>query len=424
MAPKKPAPKKTSAKVSSTSKQDAAMASRAPTPAPKLTAAQVSGMRYAAQAAAQYATSTPVKTKTTTTPSGNTKPGNVKPDNTTKVDEEVRVEGGTKVVRTPVLDSKGKVIGYTVTTYNTDGSVASTTFESAGGFEEEDEGIKDSTRDAFAELTNLFTSYGLESLAGEISGYMTEGLTASEALIKLKTNPNGAYAKRFAGNFTRVKNGLNAISEAAYIGLENSYAETLKAYGLGNMINVNRDENYKTFANYIANDMSAVEFKDRISTVVTRVQNSDPGIKATLKSFYPAITDSDLISYFLNPTENLLKLQEKVTASEIGAAAIGAGAGITTNVATATDLAKFGIDQKAAREGYSTIAGILPTSTKLSDIYNQSGIRYAQAEGEAEVFKGSQDAALKRTRLASMERGSFSGSAGRLQTQSKNAGLI
>ena len=45
-------------------------------------------------------------------------------------------------------------------------------------------------------------------------------------------------------------------------------------------------------------------------------------------------------------------------------------------------------------------------------------------EGEAEVFKGSQDAALKRTRLASMERGSFSGSAGRLQTQSKNAGLI
>jgi hypothetical protein len=284
--------------------------------------------------------------------------------------------------------------------------------------------ISDATRDAFAELTNLFTSYGLESLAGEISGYMTEGLTASEALIKLKTNPNGAYAKRFAGNFTRVKNGLNAISEAAYIGLENSYAETLKAYGLGNMINVNRDENYKTFANYIANDMSAVEFKDRISTVVTRVQNSDPGIKATLKSFYPAITDNDLIGYFLNPTENLLKLQEKVTASEIGAAAIGAGAGITTNVATATDLARFGIDQKAAREGYSTIAGILPTSTKLSDIYNQSGIRYAQAEGEAEVFKGSQDAALKRTRLASMERGSFSGSAGRLQTQSKNAGLI
>jgi len=272
--------------------------------------------------------------------------------------------------------------------------------------------ISDATKDAFAMLTDLFNSYGLESLAGEIAGYMAQGFTASEALIKLKTNPNGAYAKRFAGNFTRVKNGLNAISEAEYINLENSYASTLKAYGLGNMVSVNRDDNYKTFANYIAGDISAVEFKDRVSTVVTRVQNADPSIKATLKSFYPEISDADLVSYFLNPKENLLKLQEKVTASEIGAAAVGAGAGITTNVNTATSLARYGVDQATAREGYSTIAGILPTAGKLGDIYGESGVKYGQAEGEAEVFMGRQDAATKRNRLASMERGSFSGSAG------------
>jgi hypothetical protein len=289
-------------------------------------------------------------------------------------------------------------------------------------YQGEEEDISNATRDAFAALTDLFTSYGLESLAGEIAGYMSDGLTASEALIKLKTNTTGAYAKRFAGNFTRTKNGLNAISEAEYINLENSYAETLKSYGLGNMINVNRDENYKTFANYIAGDISAVEFKDRVNTVVTRVQNSDPTIKATLKSFYPTITDNDLITYFLNPTENLIKLQEKVTASEIGAAALGSN--LATNVTTATDLARYGVDQKMAREGYSLIAGILPTATKLGDIYNESKVKYTQAEGEAEVFKGSQDAVTKRARLASMERGSFGGSAGRLSSQTKTAGLI
>jgi len=274
--------------------------------------------------------------------------------------------------------------------------------------------ISDATRDAFAALTDLFASYGLESLAGEIAGYMTQGLTAAEALIKLKTNPTGAYAKRFAGNFTRIKNGLNAISEAAYIGLENSYASTLKAYGLGNMVSINRDDNYKKFADYIAGDISADEFKDRVNTVVTRVQNSDPGIKATLKAFYPEITDNDLVSYFLSPKENLPKLQEKVTASEIGAAATGMG--LTTNVGTATDLAKYGVDQKMAREGYSTIADVLPTATKLGDIYNQAGIKYGQAEGEAEVFKGSQDAATKRKRLASMERAAFGGSSGTTQS--------
>ena len=272
--------------------------------------------------------------------------------------------------------------------------------------------ISDVTRDAFAALRDLFASYGLESLAGEISDYMTQGLTAGEALIKLKTNPTGAYAKRFAGNFTRVKNGLNAISEAAYIGLENSYAFTLRSFGLGNMVSLNREDNYKKFADYIAGDISADEFKDRVDTVVTRVQNSDPGIKATLKSFYPEITDADLVGYFLSPKENLPKLQEKVTASEIGAAALGAGAGLTTNVTTATDLARYGIDKKEAREGYSTIAGVLPTATKLGDIYNETGVKYAQAEGEAEVFKGNQDAATKRKRLASMERAAFSGSSG------------
>jgi len=288
------------------------------------------------------------------------------------------------------------------------GAVFSTTFDD----DKKKLNISDATRDAFAMLEDLFRSYGLESLAGEIKDYMEKGFTATEALIKLKTNPSGAYAKRFAGNFTRVKNGLNAISEAEYINLENSYANTLKAYGLGNMISVNRDDNYKTFANYIAGDISAVEFKDRVSTVVTRVQNAEPSIKATLKSFYPEISDADLVSYFLNPKENLPKLQEKVTASEIGAAAVGAGAGLTTNVNTATSLARYGVDQKMAREGYSTIAGILPTASKLGDIYGESGVQYGQAEGEAEVFMGRQDAASKRNRLASMERGSFGGSAG------------
>jgi hypothetical protein len=270
--------------------------------------------------------------------------------------------------------------------------------------------ISDTTKDAFAAMQDLFASYGLESLAGEISGYMTQGLTPGEALIKLKTNPSGAYAKRFAGNFARVKNGLNAISEATYLGLESSYAETLKAYGLGNMVSPNREDNYKKFADYIAADISAVEFKDRIDTVVTRVQNADPSIKATLKQFYPELNDSDLIGYFLNPKDNLPKLQEKVTASEIGAAAKYYNMG--TDVRAATDLAKYGVDQKAAREGYSTIAGVLPTATKLGDIYNETGVRYAQAEGEAEVFKGNQDAATKRKRLASMERAAFSGSSG------------
>jgi hypothetical protein len=370
-------------KNTSLAKQDTAMANRA-------AASTTSGKQDAAMAArAKDAKAAADKTtKVVTTPKITTKPKDVQ----TKIDELAKL--------------KEKIERKVRANDEEDNFVP----EEEEKKEEKKEEITDSRRDAFAALTDLFTSYGLESLSGEIAGYMQQGLTASEALIKLKTNPTGAYAKRFAGNFTRVKNGLNAISEAEYVNLENSYANTLKAYGLNNMVSLNRDDNYKKFADYIAGDISADEFKDRIKTVVERVQNAEPQIKATLKSFYPEITDNDLISYFLNPKENLPKLQEKVTASEIGAAAVGAG--LNANLTTATDLAKYGVDQKMAREGYSTIAGVLPTADKLGNIYGETGVKYAQAEGEAEVFKGSQDAASKRRRLASMERAAFGGNAG------------
>ena len=372
-------------KNTSLAKQDTAMANRA-------AASTTSGKQDAAMAArAKDAKAAADKTtKVVTTPKITTKPKDVQ----AKIDELAKL--------------KEKIERKVRANDEEDNFVP----EEEEKKEEKKEEITDSRRDAFAALTDLFTSYGLESLSGEIAGYMQQGLTASEALIKLKTNPTGAYAKRFAGNFTRVKNGLNAISEAEYVNLENSYANTLKAYGLNNMVSLNRDDNYKKFADYIAGDISADEFKDRIKTVVERVQNAEPQIKATLKSFYPEITDNDLISYFLNPKENLPKLQEKVTASEIGAAAVGAGAGLTANLASATDLARYGVDQKMAREGYSTIAGVLPTADKLGNIYGETGVKYAQAEGEAEVFKGSQDAASKRRRLASMERAAFGGNAG------------
>lgn len=270
--------------------------------------------------------------------------------------------------------------------------------------------ISDATKDAFAMLSDLFASYGLGELAAEISGYMTSGLTAGEALIKLKTNPSGAYATRFAGNFARVKNGLNALSEAAYMELENSYTNTLKSYGLSNMLGMDSKSNWKTFANYIANDISAVEFKDRIGTVQDRVVNADPATKELFKKWYPSLTDKDLVAYFLNPTETIGKLKEKVTTAEIGAAFMGQK--LSTDMTSAGDLARYGIDRAGAILGASQIAEVLPEASKLGNIYEEAGITYNQKTGEEEFLKSSDEAKRKRSRLASMERGSFSGSAG------------
>ncbi len=113
----------------------------------------------------------------------------------------------------------------------------------------------------------------------------------------------------------------------------------------------------------------------------------------------------------MNPKENLPRLKEKVTSAEIGTSAMAQG--LSSNVASAEELAKYGVDLETARKGYATIADILPTASKLGDIYKEEGIKYTQGTAEEETFKGLASAQRKRQRLAEKEVASFSGQSGK-----------
>ena len=265
---------------------------------------------------------------------------------------------------------------------------------------------------AYALLEELFTMYGLEELIPVIQGYMASGVGAAQAKILLKTNE--VYKTRFKGNELRVAQGLNAISEAEYLALENDYSETLRAYGVsdffGPMDANGRKARTAKMAEVIGFDLSANQFNERISTAVTRVKNADAGTKNAFASLY-GVTDSDLIKYFLDPVKGSADLKAKVTAAEISGASVNAGLGMTS-LGTSEELAKLGIDKAAARVGYENIANYLPRTTQLGEIYNQTGINYTKATGEEEEFKGLASAKRKRQQLKQLEKGSFSGSSG------------
>ena len=263
-------------------------------------------------------------------------------------------------------------------------------------------------KDAYAILEDTLNTYGLSSLASVIKGYMLSGLGPEQAKLQIKQEP--AYKARFKGNELRLASGLNALSEAEYLGVEDTYNQVMNQYGLGDYFGKTREARQSKLADVIGGDISAVELKSRISTVVDRVNNADPAIKAQLKEFYPGITETDLVKYFLDPKETLPQLQEKVTSAEIGAAAVAQK--LDTNVTSATDLAKYGIDRATAIKGYSTIGGMLPETTKLNDIYGEAKINYTQKTAEEEVFKGNASAERKRKQLAALESAQFSGSAG------------
>jgi hypothetical protein len=92
--------------------------------------------------------------------------------------------------------------------------------------------------------------------------------------------------------------------------------------------------------------------------------------------------------------------------------------GLATNVTDAEYLARYGVTKQQAQQGYRTAAEVLPTASKLGDIYSKQGLgAYTQQTAEQEIFNvpGAAEAAAKRKKLAGLEQAAFSGQAGTAQ---------
>lgn len=250
-------------------------------------------------------------------------------------------------------------------------------------------------------MTDRLSRYNLQSLVPTIKRLAQEG--ATESTITLALQETEEYKRRFKANEERIKKGLQVLTPAEYLNLEDGYRQILRSYGL------NQFDTDDYVSQFIANDVSAAELSNRVVTAVQRVRNADPAISATLRDYY-GIGDTDLVAYVLDPNQQLPKIQTQVAAAEIGAAARVQG--IQPGVTVAEQLARQGITQAEAQRGYATIANILPGAEKLSDIYGNVLEGYGLAEAEQEVFNSLASAQRKRQRLAEREIASFSGTSG------------
>jgi hypothetical protein len=253
----------------------------------------------------------------------------------------------------------------------------------------------------YATMADRFNKYGLSGLANKIKELAMQG--ATEATITLQLQDTPEYQQRFAANADRIKKGLAALTPAEYVNVEDSYRQVLRAYGLKQFDN---DAYVKQF---ISNDMSPTELSNRVVTAVQRVQNADPAILSQLKQYY-GIGAPDMVAYVLDPEQQFQKIERQIAASEIGVAA--GRQGLTAGVSVAEQLAAQGVTEAQAQKGYATIADILPTAEKLSDIYGTTLEGYRQAEGEQEVFNSLASAQRKRQKLSAREIAAFSGSSG------------
>lgn len=254
---------------------------------------------------------------------------------------------------------------------------------------------------AFDLLRAEMDALGLGALVEPLRGLIQKDVSPAEFAVELRQSE--AYKARFAANEGRLKKGLRVLTPGEYLRVEDAYRQTLRTYGLKQF------DNDQYVRQFIENDISAAELSDRVATAVQRVQNADPAIGRTLRDYY-GIGQTDLVAYVLDPNQQLQKIQRQVAAAEIGTAARRQG--LEAGVTVSEQLAAQGVTEAAAQKGYATIADILPTAEKLSQIYGATLEGYGQAEAEQEVFNTLASAQRKRQRLVGREVAAFSGQSG------------
>jgi hypothetical protein len=262
---------------------------------------------------------------------------------------------------------------------------------------------------AYDLLYSQFAQYGMGALVDPLKDFIVQGLSPSEFTLRLRDTD--AYKKRFAANASRIAKGLSAIDEATYIDLEDQYQNVMRNYGLPASYYTRGDlGRQEGFEKFIANDVSAPELEDRIATAQKRVINANPEVTTALKQFYPDITNGDILAYTLDPTQGLEGIKRKITAAEIGGAAIQSG--LSANLARAEELGKYGVDKAAATSGYSTIGAGLQRGSQLAAIYQENP--YTQTTAEQEIFNipGAEEARKARQKITGLEKATFGGQTG------------
>lgn len=263
-------------------------------------------------------------------------------------------------------------------------------------------GLDTTQQNAYAILQGMLKQWGLDSLASTVLDLLKQGYNDPTA-ITYQLSQTDAYKQRFAANDTRIKNGLAPLAPAEYLAAEASYKQVMRQAGMP----VGFYDQPSDFSQFIGMDVSPTEIQSRATAAMSFANSTDPNTRAQLNAYY-GIDDAHLAAYFLDSQRALPLLQRQANAANIGAGALGQHLA-SPDVARAEHFADIGVTADQARQGYGTIAQLLPEEQRIAE---RLGTQYTQANAEDELFGGLASAARKRKQLNDSETARFAGSGG------------
>lgn len=253
-------------------------------------------------------------------------------------------------------------------------------------------------RDAASAVISLFSTYGLQSLAGKVIEMVKNGWSADTMSLMLEKTPE--YQKRFAANAARLKKGLPVLSPREYIETERSYRAILTNSGMPKGFYDSQTDYQK----FLENDLAPTELNDRVKLWQQEALKDTAGLDAIRK--ITGLGVSDYAAYLMDPARATPLLTKAAQAVSFAAAASRHGYDVSK--ALAVQYGNRDVSASDAEQGFAAIQEVQGQTDKLAKMYGLGG--YDVEDAASEVFAGDAKAASIRKKATSAEKATFSDS--------------
>ena len=231
-----------------------------------------------------------------------------------------------------------------------------------------------------------------------VNPYYKSGSSIDEALnLALqegKKNPNlKEFTARFKGIYDLQDKLLSGVAVtvptiAEFVTSQAKMGDILDRAGLGSL----NQQSY--LGDIIGKGVNVTEFTSRINNVFLRIDNLPQQAKDFISGSFPTLDKTSLAKAILGGEKQAIELGKELSGMEVQAA--GKAQGIDVGTATGLDIASLGYGYKEALTGFGTVASMLPTVNKLSQVYGEpmlgpSGIQEAVFGKSAKQIKAIED---------------------------------
>ena len=323
------------------------------------------------------------------------------------------------------VDSTGKVIGITTTTYNWDGTPNTPQYTPIASTSATGSAINPNTStDYISAAQQQLMNWGIlnandpnsTNLMNQITTLAQQGAQPDTIALTIQNSP--AYKARFSGNDARVAAGFSAYSAADYMTAENNYRSILSESGV--------PDQYQTqsfLASLIGKNVGTATLQNYVNMASQLATTQDPYMLQTAYQQY-GLTQGDLIAHFLDPNTAVPVLQQQFAGTQVAAEA--ARQNLALNQQNALSLAAQGVTQQQAQTGFTNIGSQLAQQQQIAASLGGNaaniGSELTAAQFNANVngisaAQAQQELTRQRAELANLYSGSSGAGKGSLYTE-------